>query len=295
MRPYSLLVAVPCLFCAAAAAQDATNAPAAGEALSAQQARDDVRLLRTLAQLDITTGQIPRIIPYLEQIQAHLSTISQRRDKTYGQHRTALENVRTAVVEGRTPRQSAVETIQRALRQLQLSIQIQMQRVLQEEAGIQAELTEQQLGSIETREQRDARLERVRELEGQTTAAAYVVKKLQEIRELLPDEYAHVRLRLANEIAVKTEGPRSPRFNPYRQRALAMMDQAYRWTVVEFQGYLPTLDQSVATTLGIRPDADAPSAEGLIPYEEYAGALRDPRTLALLRQIIARRGGGAGD
>ncbi|MFQ5808892.1 MAG: hypothetical protein ACE5JM_04645 [Armatimonadota bacterium] len=263
--------------------------------MSAQQARHDVQLLRTLAQLDLTTEQIPKIIPRLEQIRNHLEAIAERRAKTYGQHRTALANVRTALVEGRTPSQSTVETIQRALRQLQLAIQIQMQRVLQEEAGIQAELTEQQLGRIETKEQRDARRERVSEFEGETTAAAYIVKKLQEIRELLPDEYARVRLRLANEIAVKTEGPRSPRFNAYRQRALSVIDEAYSWTVVEFQGRLPTLEQSVATSLGIRPDADAPSAEGLISYEDYAAALRDPRTLELLREIIARRGGGAGD
>ena len=296
MKPGSLLVVAACFLPVLVVAQEAADVGAGGaQQMPAQQARDDLQLLRTLAQLDLTAEQIAKAIPHLEQIQAHLETIADRRAKTYAQERTALESTRTALIQGDTPRSSTYDNIRQALGQLQLAIQVAMQRVRQEEAGLEAELTGQQLDRIETSEQRDARIERVRELEGEMTAAAYIVKKLGEIRELLPDEYARVRLRVANEIAVKTEGARSPRFNAYRQRVLAMMDEAYRWTVVEFRAKLPTLERSVALGLEIRPEADAPSAEGLIPYEEYAATLRNPRTIELLREMLERRGGGAGD
>lgn len=293
MKSYFPLVASLCLLGAGASAQERIEG--GGEAISAQQARDDVRILGTLAQLQLGTEQIARIIPHLEQIQTHLTVIADRRARAYTQQQAALQTTRSALIQGETLRENAYDSIQRALRQLQLATQVEMQRVRQEEANVEAELTEAQLARIETSEQREARLARVRELEGEATAAAYIVKKLREIRELLPDEYARVRLRVANEIAVKTEGPRSSRFNAYRQRALALMDQAYGWTVADFQGKLSTLEQSVARHLEIRPEADAPSAEGLIPYEEYAAVLRNPRTVELLREALNRRGGGMGE
>jgi len=300
MKSRSLVVILAYLLPVAVFAQEtAERGAGAGTAgdrqMSPRQLSDDVRLLRTLAQLELTTEQIGKIIPYVEQIRTHLNAVADRRAKTYGQQRTALENTRSALIQGSAPQRTTYDSIHGALRQLQLVIQVQMQKTEQVEANIQGELTERQLGRIEAKEQRDARLARVRELEGEATAAAYVVKKLKETRELLPDEYAGVRLRVANEIAVKTEGARSRRFNAYRQRVVAMMDEAYRWTVVEFQGRLPTLERSVATHLEIRRDADAPSGEGLIPYEEYIEALRNPRTPQLLREMFQRRGGGDGE
>ena len=300
MKSHWLLVVVVFLSSPAVLAQNPAGPPPDAEAvlgpeLSAQQARTDVHLLRVLARLGLTTEQIAAVIPYLEQIQLHLDAIASRRAKAYGQQRTALDNARAALIAGEAQRRTTYDNIQRALRQVQLATQIEMEKIQQAEAGIEAELTEQQLGLIETREQREARVARLRELEGEATAAAYIVKKLGEIRELLPDEYVRVRLRVASEIAVKTEGPRSSRFNPYRQRVLSMMDQAYRWTVAEFQAKQPTLEQSVVETLEIRADADVPSAEGLIPYEEYADVVRAPRTLELLREALARRGGEAGE
>ncbi len=298
MKSRWLLVVVVSLSSSAVLAQSAASAPpdaeaAVGREISAQQARTDVHLLWTLARLGLTTEQIAVVIPHLEQIQSHLNAISSRRAKAHGQQQTALDNARAALLERETPRQTTYDNIQRALRQVQLATQIEMEKIQQAEARIEAELTEQQLGLLEMREQRDARVARLRELEGEATAAAYIVKKLGEIRELLPDEYARVRLRVASEVAVKTEGPRSSRFSVYRQRVLSMMDQAYRWTVAEFQAKQPTLEQSVTDTLEIRADADAPSAEGLIPYEEYAEAIRAPRTLELLREVLARWGGEA--
>jgi len=300
MKSRSLLAAVVCLFSAATLAQDAPVAgersdvaeTARGEPLAPRRTRDDVRLLRTLSELELTTEQIAKIIPLLQEIRTHLTAIAARRAKTHTAQRGALANARSALIRGETPRQSTYDTIQSSLRQLQISTQTLQQRVLQVESRIQAELTERQLLRIETREQREARLTRVRELEGETTARAYVVKKLQETRELLPDQYARIRLRLANELAVKTEGPRSPRFNAYRQRVLATMDQAYQWTAAHFQAQLPTLEQAVEDALEMRSDADAPSAEGLIPYEQYAGAIRNPRTRDLAREMLDRRGGG---
>ena len=295
MKPCWLSTAVGCLLPVAALAQvDVADTAAAEPTASPRELQEDVQLLGTLATLELSAEQIVKIIPSLEQIQQHLVAIAARRTKVHGRQRSALERARGALIRGDRPSETTYTSIQRALRQLQLATQSETQKILQVEARIEGELTEQQLALIETREQREARLARVRELEGETTAAGYIVKQLTAIRELLPDQYARIRLRLANEIAVKTEGPRSSRFNAYRQRALTMLDDVYGWTVVQFEARLPTLAGDVREFLPIRPEADAPSAEGLIPYEEYADVLRNPRTLELLREMLARRGGGAG-
>lgn len=267
--------------------------PLVGQPDDPERLRDDVRILKLIARLGLTSSQMRRILPELDKIQQAIAKAATEREKLRGDYADALAAARQALVEGK-PLAASVQTRLDRLAQASRAVDAQMEEEIAAcEARIERSLAPQQLDLIETAAQQEARLKRIEELEGETTAAGYVVKKLTEIREMLPDEYAGIRLRLATEIAQKIEGARSRRFNAFRQQLLRMMDNVYQWTDQEWKKSEPDLADTVSKYLNIRPDADPAPSGGVLSYERYRGLLRSPRTPALLREMLQASGGVA--
>jgi hypothetical protein len=275
-----------CAWLPASTALWAANA----ETPSPQELPQDVALLELMRRLELTSAQMERILPELDAIQQAIRTAEADRDKLRRQYAAALNDARQALITGEVPSattQTQLERLVQAARTIDANTEA---AIAADEAQVERALTSQQLTMVETRAQEEARRARIQELEGETTASAYVVKKLTEIRNMLPDEYQASRLRIANDIAQRVEGAGSRRFNAFRQQSLRMMDNVFQWPDQQWAESLPTLNETVTKYLDIRPEANPAPAADVVPYQQYRDLLRSPRTPVVIRELLRAEG-----
>jgi hypothetical protein len=257
---------------------------------SPQELRQDVVLLELIRRLELTSAQMERILPELDAVQQAIHTAEADRDKLRRDYAAPLDAAREALIKGDVPG-TATETQLDRLVQAARGIDTNTEAAIAaDEAQVERALTSQQLTMIETRTQEEARRARIQELEGETTAAGYVVKKLTETRDMLPDEYQASRLRIANDIAQRVEGAGSRRFNAFRQQTLRMMDNVFQWSDQQWAESLPTLKGTVTKYLDIRPEANPAPAADVVPYQQYRELIRSPRTPVLIRELLHAEG-----
>ena len=287
-RPGQVLLVVAALALGtgrALVAQTETPPTAPPEGPSPSELYRDVKTLRLVSRLELTTTQIEKILPVVQQL-ADQAAADEKADATAWQSvKPAADKVIAALLAGATPPdaetvlldQAATERTQREDYRAALAADAAVQ--------IQRMLTAEQARRIETAARQAQRKARQARMGGAETPIEYIVRRLDEQGELMPDEYLRTCENRALETAEAVLGQGAPGVRALAGALLQIMNQVARWSPQEYAAQRPTLAQQVAQQLNLPEDADA----SLIKYEDFIGWITSDRTPPALRELLAAR------
>jgi hypothetical protein len=148
-------------------------------------------------------------------------------------------------------------------------------------ARIQRMLTAEQAFRIETAAEQAEREAMEMRLEGAASPLDYVIVKLKEQMELMPDEYLRTRERRALDMARTMFGEDSPRARTLAAQLLTIMDQVASLTPEQYGERRAKLREDIAEALGLE---EAPPRR--ILYEEFIAWIVSERTPVVLRELL---------
>ncbi len=259
-------------------AQGEPTAPPAGDVL------EDLALLSVAGRLKLTPRQIKKVIPLLQDVQADQAALEAARQQALADRRDDFRAVEEAYLSGEEPPRACLERINASLAKVRAAEQEAEAKLTRREARLLGYFTRDQVRLIETEQQYLAAQKRRQKLEGAASAAEYVVNKLSEVRELLPEEYRAQAAPLAAQVAVVVKGPRFRHLPAVKERVLYLFEQVRRMSQQEFETTLPTMPEQVSKLLDL--PATQPTTTTKISREEFLRFLKSPRTVELLSQLL---------
>lgn len=250
------------------------------------QVYQDVKLLRTIGKLQLTPEQMAGLLAGLEDVQPQRVTLAELRATVWEDHRGDIEAVNEAWLRGRPALSVNKRAADRAIGQV-----LEAERKLAEsESGVaealRKQLTEEQQRLVETPRQAQQRRQRQERLEGAATVGEYVAAQVEQMRDLMADEYRLLRSTEAQRMAARIVGREARELERVSVALLAIMDQVMSWSPQQFGEQRESLPAQISASLGIREQQ--PSAQ-TVRYEELLGLVRSERAAALLAESLRAR------
>lgn len=248
----------------------------------------DVTLLLTVRKLDLSTEQIRYALQQAQALAAQRAELVQLRQSVWSENAEHFQAVNEAWLKGqRTPTRdkraadSALEKVQRAEAKL---------REAEQEAvrALRASLSDRQQQMVESSSQAQERRERQTRMGGEKSVGEFVARKLDEVRDLMVDEYGLVAQGEALAIAEAIVGAGSASINQVASRVLEMMNQARAWSTEQYTATRPQLARMVEQFLGI----SAPDPDSFVTWDELQALLTADRSVAVLSELLQTAGGG---
>lgn len=284
LRPAYLLV---CLFLTAVIlsplilpAQTAITAEAPGE-LTPSELYRDAKVLRVVAKLELTRSQIEKIRPVVRTVADQLVADRQADDHDYELVAHAADVVIAALTRGQEPPAKEMALLDKAARDRTEREDFRAGLAADAASKIQRMLTPQQASRIETAAEQTERQAMEERLQGAASPLDYVIEKLNEQMELMPDEYLRTREERAWDMARAMLGEDSPRTRALATKLLAIMNQVASWTPEQYQEQRPQLREDIAKELGLE---DKPARE--ILYDDFIAWITSERTPVVLRELL---------
>lgn len=263
----------------------ADEAPVIGVELTPSELYRDVGFLKIAAMLNLSDGQVAKILPIVERVAEHLAADGAADEAAYAEVEVAADAVTKALLAGTDPQRRDLASLNAAANAREQRVATQAAVVAQAAADIQRTLTAEQAARIETAVQmRERKVVEVR-LEGHGSTAEYVVAKLDEQADLMPDEYMRTCEARAVEIAEALLGKDAPRLRAMATALLRVMNQVAGWTPEEYAQQRPTLEAQVQERLRLPP---GPS-EGLIKHDEFLAWITFDRAGTVLETWLIMR------
>jgi hypothetical protein len=245
----------------------------------------DVKALRLVAQLELTTVQVEKILPVVQNV-ADQAAADQQADATaWLGVKAAADKVVAAMLAGVPPPAAETATLndtaaarnerENARAALAADAAVQIQRML----------TAEQASRIETAAEQAQRKALQARMGGAETPVEYILLKLDEQAELMPDEYVRTREDRAVETAEAILGQGAPGVRPLAVALLNVMNEVAGWTPQQYAQERPGLGKKVAEALKL---PEAPD-DNLIKYEDFVGWITSERTPVVLREVLAAR------
>ena len=284
-----LMLLVLAALVAPCVAQDAQTpaAPAATAAVTAptdpEDLAGDLPLLQVLARLDLDAGQLAKIIPIVQEVSQASHKVDDADAQALADNGALLNRIMLALVAGNQVSAAdtgAYEQITAAAQQRHDELAGAVGNAV---AQVQRVLTAQQAATIEGAAQQRDRLAMSQRMGGADNPADYVVMKLKEQVQLMPDEYLRLREQRALDMAQAILGGAGPQTVALAQQILRINDNVAQTTPEDFQKELPTLPQRVAQWLNA-PDPTNPKQTR---YNDFLAWLQDSRTPELLQMALA--------
>jgi hypothetical protein len=245
----------------------------------------DVRCLELVGRLALTAAQIGKILPVVQEI-ADQTTADQQADaEAWTKVAAASGRVVAALLAGVTPPPADTALVDQAAAERNRREDQRAALVADSVARIQRMLTAEQAWRIETAALQAERLARQARLEGAETPVEYIVRKLDQQAELMPDEYLRTREGRALEMAAAILGENAPGTRKLAVALLEIMDEVADWTPAQYAEQRPTLADQVAKSL----DLPAEIADDLVKYEDFAGWITSERTPGALKELLNAR------
>ena len=267
------------LSCASAPAQD-TNT----------ELYEDVRLLLTVHKLDLSSEQVADALAQAQALADKRAELAELRRTVWAEDGKHFEAVNDAWLKGkRTPGRdkraadNALEKVQQAEKRLREAEDAAVSR-------LRAGLTDRQLEVVETSRQAQARRERQARMGGARTVGEFVAGKLDEVRDLMVDEYRLVAANEARAVAEAIVGPGASNVNQMAAQVLEMMNQARSWSAERYSANREQLPTFVEQFLGITE----PDPNRFVSYDELRTLLTSERAVAVLTEVLKSAGGGEG-
>jgi hypothetical protein len=245
----------------------------------------DVKSLQIVDKLQLTRTQIDKILPVVQKVAAQLQADQAADDAAYEEVQRAAAAVLQALIRGQDPPQEELTAFDRAARQRNAREDARAGMAAQAAADIQRMLTAEQASRIETAAQQANRQALAQRLEGAATPLDYLVRKLEEQTELMPDEYVQTREQRALDIAEALLGKGAPGIRSLATALLGIMDQIASLTPQQYAQLRPTLPDRLAKALDLPPPLQAPP----IYYDDFIAWITSERTLVVLQAALEVR------
>lgn len=289
---HSRPVAVLFLFCLvivvlgtqASSAQTTATAPADAEFTPSELYRD-AKALRIVNELELTYSQIAKILPVVQQVAGQLVADRQADDQAYELVAGAADAVIAALTRGEQPPAGEMSSLDQAAKERSAREDFRAGLAAQAASQIQRMLTGEQAARIETAAEQAERESVEMRLEGASSPLDYIMLKLRQQMELMPDEYLRTREQRAVNMAVTILGEGSPRIRPLARQFLAIMDEVASWTPEQYAEARDTLPEEIAKQVGLPAEEEAPR----ILYDDFIAWITSDRTPVVLRELLVVR------
>ncbi len=276
------LVLLPLAVCGALAQ---TETPAAAPQFTPSEVYRDVKILQVVNQLYLTRAQIEKIVPIAQKLSDQAAADRAADDAAYKDVGPAAQTVIQALTKGANPPQDAVTALDQAAKARNAREDTRAGLAANAAAEILRTLTAQQVYRVETAAEQANRRALQARLEGAATPLDYVIQKLREQTELMPDEYLRTREQRARSTAQALLGENAPGVRPLAIRLLSIMDEIAKMTPEKYQQARATLPQDVARLLGLSPPPETPP----ITYDDFLAWIVSDRTPVVLQAALNAR------
>jgi hypothetical protein len=286
-RLASLFVLVCLMGPAASVPSVEAQTPVAADApaeLTPSELYRDTKALLVVTKLELTRSQIEKILPVVQTAADQLVADRQADDHAYELVSEAADAVIAALTRGQQPPPRQMSLLDRAARERAEREDFRAGLAANAASQIQRMLTGEQASRIETAAEQAERKAVEARLEGASSPLDYIVEKLNEQMELMPDEYLRTREKRALDMAVAILGEGAPRVGVLARELLAIMDEVASWTPEEYQKARAELPGDIAERLGL-PEQEARE----ILYEDFIAWITSDRTPAVLQELLAAR------
>ncbi|MBM3474069.1 MAG: hypothetical protein FJX75_12440 [Armatimonadetes bacterium] len=268
-----------------AVAQDEAPPTTPPEGPSPSELYRDVTVLGLVNRLELTTAQIEKIVPVVERVADQAAADEKADAAAYETVKPAADRLIAALLAGMAPMdadmalldQAATERTQREDSRAALAADaaVQIQRVL----------TAEQARRIETASRQAQRKAQQAQMGGAETPLEYIVRRLDEQAELMPDEYVRTREDRAVETAQVILGEGAAGVRALAGALLGIMDEVEQWSAQQYAARRPTLAEEIAKELNLPQEPDT----SLIKYEDFIAWITSERTAPVLRDLLAAR------
>lgn len=264
-------------------AQTAT-APETPAQLTPSELYRDAKVLRVVARLELTQSQIEKVLPVVQTIADQIVADRQADDHDYELVRGAAGAVIAALTYGRQPPAKEMALLDKAAADRTAREDFRAGLAANAASQIQRMLTREQASRIETAAEQTERQAAESRLEGAASPLDYVIAKLNEQMELMPDEYLRTRSERAWDMAQALLGEDSPRTRALAAQLLTIMNEVASWTPEEYEKQRPNLRGEIAKELGLEEN---PPRE--ILYDDFIAWITSERTPLVLRELLIVR------
>jgi hypothetical protein len=259
----------------------ATTTPEAPAQLTPSELYRDTKALRIVTELDLTRAQIEKIVPVVQTVADQLVADQQADAHAYELVAEEAETAIAALTRGQEPPPREMSLLDRAAGERNKREDFRAGLTADAAARIQRMLTAEQAFRIETAAEQAEREAMEMRLEGAASPLDYVIVKLKEQMELMPDEYLRTRERRALDMARTMFGEDSPRARTLAAQLLTIMDQVASLTPEQYGKRRAKLREDIAEALGLE---EAPPRR--ILYEEFIAWIVSERTPVVLRELL---------
>ncbi len=252
---------------------------------------EDVQLLVTIRKLDLTPEQMQRLLATAQTLDQQRQAIAEARATTWEEQQANIAAVNDAWLKGEDAPKDAQQAANKAIGEITKAEKTLAETEAKMVEGLIGDLTKDQRQHVETKQQADQRHQRQAALAGFATVGEYVAYRIEQMRDLMPDEYNLLRVADAREMATRIVGAGAPNLDQFTDALLRIMDQVMSWSAENFDKQHATLPAQISKFLGIE---EQQLSDEVVRYEQLLALMKSGRTAALLAEIQASQGGGEG-
>ena len=248
-----------------------------------EQLYEQVTALQVASTLQLTSEQITQLTPLLEGIGEKRAALLSSADEVWNQYGEAIQQVISAQIGGQQASAEVRQSTRVGITNFGKQRDVYYRSLESSAALLQSYLTAQQRQIIAPPGPAESQAQRALALEGAGSLSEYIVSVIDIQRNLMPDEYALIRIPGAQRIAAKIVPPNSPQFGQVVEQVLQLSDTVYGQSQAQYVQQYPALGEQVAQYLQL----PAPSAKPPISYQQLLDFLASPYTLPLLQRRAA--------
>ncbi|MGQ9730670.1 MAG: hypothetical protein ACUVX8_05285 [Candidatus Zipacnadales bacterium] len=260
----------------------------AAEELTPSELYRDVMALRLVRTLKLTPTQMAKIIPVLERVTTQQVADTQADEAAWTVVSQAAQTVIQALLEGRQPPRAEMALFEQVAAERARREAFRVSLAAEAAVQIQRMLTAEQARKIETRVEQEQRKRLEAQLEGAPTPVDYIIQKLDEQVELMPDEYIRLRESRALEMTRTLLGPDDPRRRDFAMALLGIMNEVQSWTAAEYAAQKPMLRERISQQLNL----PLPVSPHEITYDEFISWITSNRSAPVLAELLRFQAGG---
>ena len=248
-----------------------------------EQLYEQVALLQVASTLQLTSEQITQLTPLLEGIGENRGALLSSADEAWNQYGEAIQQVISAQIGGQQASAEVRQSANVGVTSFRNQRDVFYRSLESSVALLQSYLTVQQRQLIAPPGPAESQAQRAVALEGASSLSEYIVGVINTQRNLMPDEYALIRIPEAQRVAAKIVPPNAPQFGQIVEQVLQLADTVHGQSPAQYIQQYPALVEQVAQYLQL----PAPSAQPPISYQQLLDFLTSPYTLPLLQQAAA--------
>jgi len=248
-----------------------------------EQLYEQVTVLQVASTLQLTSEQITQLTPLLKGIDEKRATLLAIADEAWSQYGEAIQHAISAQIARQQASTGVIQSAHAGLTNFGNQRDAFYRSLASSAAQFGSYLTVQQRQLIAPPGAAEGQAQRALALEGASSLSEYIVGVINAQRDLMPDEYALIRIPEAQRLAAKIVPPNSPRFGQVVEQVLQLADRVYGQSQAQYIQQYPALVEQVAQYLQL----PAPSAQPPISYQQLLDFLTSAYTLPLLQQRAA--------